>query len=133
MNYTPNADELRDSIDTKLSRYFGTTPKDASKDQIYKATVMTVKDILISKRGELKEEINSRQVKRVYYMSIEFLLGRSLKNNLYNLGLYQAFVDCLNSFGRTADEILECESDAGLGNGGLGRLAACFHQPNNMK
>ena len=126
MNYTQNASELREVIELKLSRYFGTNCKDATDEQIYKASAMAIKDILIAKRGEIKKEINDKTAKRVYYMSIEFLLGRSLKNNVCNLGLYEAFSDALRDMGREPESIFEKESDAGLGNGGLGRLAACF-------
>ncbi len=126
MNYTPNASELREIIELKLSRYFGTNCTDATDEQIYKACAMAIKDILIAKRGEIKKEINDKKAKRVYYMSIEFLLGRSLKNNVCNLGIYEAFSEALRNMGREPEEIFEKESDAGLGNGGLGRLAACF-------
>ena len=85
MNYSPNKDELRELISLKLSRYFGASLKDATKEQIYKASAMIVKDILIAKRSELKNKINESKAKRLYYISIEFLLGRSLKNHIYNL------------------------------------------------
>ena len=118
--------EVRENIEAKLSRYFGCTPKDASRDQIYKAVSMTVKDILTEKRGNFKQEVNGEGAKRVYYMCIEFLLGRSLKTNLCNLGLDETYRGVLGEMGFDLEDVLECESDAGLGNGGLGRLAACF-------
>ena len=126
MNYTPDKREIKENIEAKLSRYFGCVPEDATRDQMYKAAVMTVKDILTSKRGDFKKEVNSKGSKRVYYMSIEFLLGRSLKTNLCNLGLAQDYRGALEEFGFDLEDIYECEPDAGLGNGGLGRLAACF-------
>ena len=118
--------EVKENIEAKLSRYFGCTPKNASKDQMYKAVAMTVKDILTQKRGDFKQEVNAKGAKRVYYMCIEFLLGRSLKTNLCNLGLSEDYKKALSDFGVELDELYECEPDAGLGNGGLGRLAACF-------
>ena len=118
--------DVKENIEAKLSRYFGCTPKDASRDQMYKAVAMTVKDILTQKRGDFKQEVNEKGAKRVYYMCMEFLLGRSLKTNLCNLGLDQEYIGALKDFGFNMEDILECESDAGLGNGGLGRLAACF-------
>ena len=118
--------EVKENIEAKLSRYFGCTPKNASKDQMYKAVAMTVKDILTQKRGDFKQEVNSKGAKRVYYMCIEFLLGRSLKTNLCNLGLSEDYKKALSDFGVELDDLYECEPDAGLGNGGLGRLAACF-------
>ena len=126
MNYNPNKQEVRENIEAKLSRYFGCTPKEASRDQMYKAVSMTVKDILTEKRGEFKHRVNDAGAKRVYYMSIEFLLGRSLKTNLNNLGIADAYEKALKDFGYDLETVYECEPDAGLGNGGLGRLAACF-------
>ena len=126
MNNTPSSQELRAAIELKLSRYFGTNPKEATKEQIYKASAMTIKDILSARRGKLKENINKKKEKRVYYMSIEFLLGRSLKNNICNLGLSDAYNEVLSEMGYDFEDIYSCECDAGLGNGGLGRLAACF-------
>ena len=126
MNYTPKKKEVKENIEAKLSRYFGCIPKDATRDQIYKATSMTVKDILTSKRGDFKHEVNQKGAKRVYYMSIEFLLGRSLKTNLCNLGLSKEYEEALAELGFDLEDIYVCEPDAGLGNGGLGRLAACF-------
>ncbi|MBO5415613.1 MAG: glycogen/starch/alpha-glucan phosphorylase [Clostridia bacterium] len=126
MNYTPNKKEVKENIEAKLSRYFGCLPKDATREQIYKAASMTVKDILTSKRGDFKHEVNKKGAKRVYYMSIEFLLGRSLKTNLCNLGLSEEYEAALSELGFDLEDIYECEPDAGLGNGGLGRLAACF-------
>ncbi len=126
MTNTPKKSEVKENIEAKLSRYFGCTPKDASRDQIYKAVSMTVKDILTQKRGDFKQEVNAKGAKRVYYMCVEFLLGRSLKTNLCNLGLDKAYADALKDYGFELEDILACEPDAGLGNGGLGRLAACF-------
>ncbi|MBE6623309.1 MAG: glycogen/starch/alpha-glucan phosphorylase [Ruminococcaceae bacterium] len=110
----------------KLSRYFGTTPQDASPEQIYKATAVSVKDILANKRNIYKKDVNKQGGKRIYYMCMEFLLGRSLKINLFNLGLTEAFDTALKELGFSLEQLYELEPDAGLGNGGLGRLAACF-------
>ena len=118
--------QVKENIEAKLSRYFGCKPTEATKDQMYKAVAMTVKDILTEKRGEFKHEVNKKGEKRVYYMCMEFLLGRSLKTNLCNLGLDKTYGDALKEYGITLDDLYTCEPDAGLGNGGLGRLAACF-------
>ena len=126
MNYTPNKTEVKENLEAKLSRYFGCKASDATREQMYKAAAMTVKDILTSKRGDFKQEVNDKGAKRVYYMSIEFLLGRSLKTNLCNLGLSEEYKEALGELGFELDDLYECEPDAGLGNGGLGRLAACF-------
>ena len=118
--------EVQMLIQGKLSRYFGVSPKEASKNQIYKAVVMSVRDILLEKRQQFHKVMKSKKGKRVYYLCMEFLLGRSLKNNIYNLNLGDAYEKALKNFGATLDELYEQEPDAGLGNGGLGRLAACF-------
>ena len=118
--------EVQQLIAGKLSRYFGVTPKEASVDQVYKAVVMSVRDILLEKRQQFHKVTKSKKGKRVYYLCMEFLLGRSLKNNIYNLGLGEAYATALKNFGLTLEDLYEQEPDAGLGNGGLGRLAACF-------
>ena len=126
MNYNPSAQEVRAGIEEKLSRHFGCTPTEASRDQMYKAAAMTVKEILTEKRGQFKKKVNRTGSKRIYYMCMEFLLGRSLKTNLCNLGLQDEYRKALSDMGFELDDLYECEPDAGLGNGGLGRLAACF-------
>ena len=118
--------EVQQLIAGKLSRYFGVTPKEASIEQVYKAVVMSVRDILLEKRQQFHKVTKSKKGKRVYYLCMEFLLGRSLKNNIYNLGLGEAYASALKNFGLTLEDLYEQEPDAGLGNGGLGRLAACF-------
>ncbi len=114
-------------IKSKLSKYFGVLPKEATKEQIYKAVVMCVRDILLEKRSAFNKKYREKGGKRVYYLCMEFLLGQSLKNNAYNLSINQAFDSALKSeFNCSMEELYDIEPDAGLGNGGLGRLAACF-------
>lgn len=118
--------EVKDAIKGKLSRYFGVAPAEASKDQIYKAVVMVVRDILLEKRQHFHKKIKAKRAKRVYYLCMEFLMGRSLKNSLYNLSATPVFEKAVSNYGLSLEELYELEPDAGLGNGGLGRLAACF-------
>ncbi len=118
--------EVKDAIKGKLSRYFGVAPAEASKDQIYKAVVMVVRDILLEKRQQFHKKIKAKRAKRVYYLCMEFLMGRSLKNSLYNLSATPVFEKAVSNYGLSLEELYELEPDAGLGNGGLGRLAACF-------
>ena len=73
-------------IKGKLSRYFGVTPAEAKKDQLYKAVVMSVRDIMLEKRHQFHTVTKGAKAKRVYYLCMEFLMGRSLKNSVYNLG-----------------------------------------------
>ena len=95
MANTLNAKQIKENIESKLSRQFGSTAAEASRDQMYKAAVLTVKDILTSKRGDFKKKINQTGAKQVYYMCMEFLLGRSLKTNLCNLGLNDEYKKAL--------------------------------------
>ncbi len=118
--------EVRDLVKGKLARYYGVSPVEATKDQIYKAVVMSVRDILLQKRQVFSKRMKTKRAKRVYYLCMEFLLGRSLKNSLYNLSATETFEKVLDGYGVKLDELYELEPDAGLGNGGLGRLAACF-------
>lgn len=120
------AEDIKEAIELKLTRYFGISPDEADEEQIYKATILTVKDILTSKRSVFHDRIKKTHPKRVYYMCMEFLVGRQLKNNLMNLGLADEYREALSSLGCDLDKIYEMEPDPGLGNGGLGRLAACF-------
>ncbi|MBQ1262180.1 MAG: glycogen/starch/alpha-glucan phosphorylase [Clostridia bacterium] len=126
MNYNPNSAEVKELLEGVLRRHFGCTAAEASREQMYKAAAITVKNMLSEKRSAYKKQVNREGAKRVYYMCMEFLLGRSLKTNLCNLGLDKAYGEALSSLGFSLEELYECEPDAGLGNGGLGRLAACF-------
>lgn len=117
---------IKKNIEDKLTRYFGVVPTDASQDQLYKAVSMTVVDLLLEKKREFNKKLKEQKSKRVYYLCMEFLLGRSLKNNLYNLGLVDEYTKALKEMKVDLTSLYEMEPDAGLGNGGLGRLAACF-------
>lgn len=117
---------LRDALFSKLSRYFGTTPEEATKDQIYKAILLMVKDLLGNKRTQFKKKVNEKEEKKVYYLCMEFLIGRLLKNNLCNLGIEDTMREIIKDMGDDLDEFFDKEEDPALGNGGLGRLAACF-------
>ncbi len=120
------AETIKRGIQTKLEYHFGVTPENATNEQLYKAAAMIVEDILTNGHMEFREAVSRKGAKQAYYLCMEFLLGRSLKNNLYNLGLTEAFGAAVESLGADLGALYECEPDAGLGNGGLGRLAACF-------
>ena len=126
MNHMTENDALA-LIKSKLSRYFGVSPKEATKEQIYKSVVMCVRDILLEKRSAFNKEYRAKDGKRIYYLCMEFLLGQSLKNNTYNLSIQDVLNKVLKKeFDCSLEELYDLEPDAGLGNGGLGRLAACF-------
>lgn len=118
--------QAKKAIDDKLSRFFGVDAKNATDDQYYKAVAMIVRDMLSEMTSDFRHEAQGQDSKQIYYLCMEFLMGRSLKNNLYNLDLTDTFREALNSFGVNLDNLYEIEPDAGLGNGGLGRLAACY-------
>ncbi len=123
-NYTLS--ELDTALCRKLSHNFGVTEKEASDEIFYKACVLVLLDIMSELRTQFKADSDSQKAKAVYYLSMEFLMGRSLKNNLFNLGLTEKMEKVLKKHGVKLDNLYELEPDAGLGNGGLGRLAACF-------
>ncbi len=126
MKQTFTKTEAKQMIAGKLSRYFGVSPEEASKEQLYKAVVMSIRDMMLEKRERFHQEMKSKRAKRVYYLCMEFLMGRSLKNSVNNLDVKKAFEGALKDCGISLEDLYTMEPDAGLGNGGLGRLAACF-------
>ena len=117
---------LASMIERKLSHNFGVTPEQASDDLFYKASALTLVEIMAERRADFKKRVDEQESKTIYYMSMEFLMGRSFKNNLFNLNLTKEMEKALSKFGVKLENLFELEPDAGLGNGGLGRLAACF-------
>ena len=119
-------DELRDRIESKLITKGISSPKDATDEQLYQAVVQTVKEIMLEYRAEFKKRIRAQRGKKVCYLCMEFLVGRALKNDTINLGIFDDVSSILSDYGTSFDKVYSCEVDPGLGNGGLGRLAACF-------
>lgn len=126
MNNAFESAKLAEEIKLKLSHHFGLSPEEASDQSFYQAVALVVRDIVQRKRKAFSEQAKEKDGKRIYYLCMEFLMGRSLKNNLYNLGLEQVMCDALAKYDVKLSALYEHEPDAGLGNGGLGRLAACF-------
>ena len=116
-------DEVRSAIEDKLCAHFGVTSEIATDGQIFQATAIVIRELM---SRLLAAENPKHAEKEVHYMSMEFLMGRSLMKNAYNLGISDAVIGALEDMGRCAADIFEEEPDAGLGNGGLGRLAACY-------
>ena len=116
-------DEVRSAIEDKLCARFAVTSKEATDAQIFQATAIVIREIM---SRLLSAEDPRHATKEVHYMSMEFLMGRSLMKNAFNLGISEAVSGALEDMGRNASDIFEEEPDAGLGNGGLGRLAACY-------
>ena len=120
------AKEFKNQVVSLLARFYGVKPEEASKNQIYSATCICVRDLLTQARVNFKKKVREKNAKQVYYMSMEFLLGRSLKNHLFNMGITEQVAEAVKSLGVELGELYEMEPDAGLGNGGLGRLAAAY-------
>ena len=118
--------ELKERIEAKLITRGICDPSTASDEQIYQSTVLALKDIMLDYRNDFKKRIKKVDGKKICYLCMEFLVGRALKNDAMNLGLYSELCEVLADFGTTFDKVYACEVDPGLGNGGLGRLAACF-------
>ena len=119
-------EQVKEEIVKKLRRSVGVTQEEATMENIYQAVSRTVRDLVMDRWADASKEVHRTNAKRLYYLSAEFLVGRALTNNMINLGVYEAYQEALAELGYDLDEITENESDAGLGNGGLGRLAACF-------
>lgn len=118
--------DLKQQVIDKLLHNFSVTPETATNEHLYNALVLVLRDRLRSHRVDFIHRAHEQDAKQVYYMSMEFLMGRSLKNTLYNLNLTDEASRVLKEFGVKLEALYELEPDAGLGNGGLGRLAACF-------
>ena len=116
-------EEIRSAIEDKLCAQFSIESPEATDEQIFEATAIVIRELM---SRLLAVEDPRKDEKEVHYMSMEFLMGRSLMKNAYNLGVSEAIIGALEDMGRSAADIFEEEPDAGLGNGGLGRLAACY-------
>ena len=119
-------EELLARLNETSTRLFSCNLSETTDKQAYKVVGTLLREMLAKKRKEYKESYKGTDRKKVYYMSMEFLVGTSLRNNLYNLGLEGDFREIMKSQGFDIDDIYALDPDAGLGNGGLGRLASCY-------
>lgn len=126
MNEKQTVEEIQDTIRDNLKHVFGVSLENATDDQCYKAVALAVRNITEKNFHAFQDKADKTETKHVYYLCMEFLMGRSLKNTLYNLKLEAPFRSALSGMGLKLDALYEKEPDAGLGNGGLGRLAACY-------
>jgi glycogen phosphorylase len=117
---------IKAEIEMKLQRLYARTLKTASDAQLYQAMSMALRDRVMEKWAYSKEKETERNGRQLYYLSMEFLMGRLFGNNLMNLGLEQSVIQACEELEIDLEKIRNIEPDAGLGNGGLGRLAACF-------
>lgn len=122
----PDGKELTRQLEAKLLHHFSVQPEEATNENLYNALVLVLRDLMRTRRVEYIEQAHQQDAKQVYYLCMEFLMGRSLKNTLYNLNMTETAQAVLEQWGVKLEALYELEPDAGLGNGGLGRLAACF-------
>lgn len=113
-------------LEENLKKYSELSLKEADTKDLYKALAMISHDILFDLREKFHSKVAKNSGKRIHYLCMEFLLGRNLKSTLFNLGLDRIYAKILKSINIDIEDVYEVENDAGLGNGGLGRLAACF-------
>lgn len=118
--------EIRQRVEENLERNFGISPSQATEKQMYDALATSVKNILQAQRKVFNAKQREQGKKKVYYLCMEFLMGRTLKSSLCNLGIEKKAREVMKEYGFDLSSIYENEPDAGLGNGGLGRLAACY-------
>src|SRR3954454_20981989 len=117
---------LREAIETYLRYAKGRLWRDASQHERFAALATAVRRPALDAMRETERRYTEQDAKRVYYLSMEFLMGRALGNNLTNLGIYDEAKSVITELGADLEELAALETDAALGNGGLGRLAACF-------
>ena len=123
---TYNKETLKEAIVQKLRLNYGCTEQQATDGEKMKACAMVLRDIMAEHGVQPREETAHEEKRKVHYLSLEFLMGRSLMKNAFNLGVGEILTEALDELGFRAADIFESEPDAGLGNGGLGRLAACY-------
>lgn len=119
-------EKIEQDFSKKLQAMYNVTPEEASDKQVYQVLSSIIVSILGKKRQSFINHTHSVGGKQIYYLSMEFLMGRSLKTSLYNLDIADGVRDMLKKYTINLDKVFDHEPDAGLGNGGLGRLAACY-------
>ena len=118
--------ELMTLITGKLRRNFGRDVEEATSLHMFKACALVLRDIMSERQMKTADRVAVEHLRQVHYLSLEFLMGRSLMKNAYNLGVAEPLKQAIEGLGFSAPDLFEAEPDAGLGNGGLGRLAACY-------
>ena len=119
-------DRVRQRIERRIRREFAITPDEAVISQVFKAAALCIRDDVMDVWADERAESSTSGDKCLIYLCAEYLIGRAFSNNLVNFYLYDAYSQALAAMGYELGEVEEQEADAGLGNGGLGRLAACF-------
>ena len=124
--YGHTAKDIAQDFAEQLKYNYDADVYHATDEGRYQALVMAIRDRIIHQWDLSRKTQRAKSAKRVYYLSLEFLMGRAMTNNIINLGLEKHVREALSSLGYSLEELMDVEPDAGLGNGGLGRLAACF-------
>ena len=119
-------EQLAQLIVGKLQRNYGRTVAQAHPIHMFKACALVLRDMMATHSMATEQRVERTHARQVHYLSLEFLMGRSLEKNAYNLGVLEPLKGAIESLGFDPGELFESEPDAGLGNGGLGRLAACY-------
>ena len=117
---------MEEALVAKLMLSFGKTPEEATDQEMMKASALVLRAVIAMRSVRTNMDTRRNQKKQVHYLSLEFLMGRSLMKNAYNLDVLPQLKEALDNLGFKSGDIFEAEPDAGLGNGGLGRLAACY-------
>ncbi len=118
--------DLTDLITGKLRRNFGRDVDECTRQQMFQACALVIRDMISARQLESAQKAADTHARQVHYLSMEFLMGRSLRKNAYNLGIIEPLTKAVEAMGFSAADLFEEEPDAGFGNGGLGRLAACY-------
>jgi len=118
--------EIKTIIEGKLKRHYGRTLQNASDEEMFQAVALSIRDRILEQWVKGNEEISAKGRKKLCYLSVEFLMGRALVNNMINLGVLDDYKAVLGEIGYPFEKLEEQENEAALGSGGLGRLAACF-------
>jgi starch phosphorylase len=113
-------------IDDEISHYWNISTETATLNQVYRALSIVIRNLLQEKHNNFIKEANANNQKHINYICMEFLVGKSLRNNLFNLNIEKETSEALRKYNFSLEEFYNIEKDPGLGNGGLGRLAACF-------
>ena len=124
MNF--NKQQFKDSLIERLKRQYGKEISQANSHDLFDAVSASALELIMSNWMETRRQYEKKPTRQIYYFSAEFLMGRALSNNLINTGLLQGIQDVLKEMKIDYNLLEDQEPDAGLGNGGLGRLAACF-------
>ncbi len=123
---TLTTQELEQQLTHKLMVHFGKTAEEAGEAEILRACALVLREQMALREVETRQQTRQQQKKQVHYLSLEFLMGRSLMKNAFNLGILPQLRQALEHMGFAPADVFEAEPDAALGNGGLGRLAACY-------